>query len=182
MSFLKNVVLSGTLFDRLDVKQVTNLAKRLFFATVLQSTERLVLEWSLNFQRLCGEAIHQNQSLTKGTISCYIAWDGIRRFLLGWAFMLNRKGGRTGYETSPRMKSGKWRLPFFDRVRFLHSSFQVPYQTRRYKMMTDLLFQLTKRRKPKWEIMKIPSLFPPTRWLLSILTYQRIPPSLGIGS
>jgi len=44
MSFLKNVVLSGTLFDRLDVKQVTNLAKRLFFATVLQSTERLVLE------------------------------------------------------------------------------------------------------------------------------------------
>ena len=182
MSFILNVVLGGTLFDRLDVKQVTNLAKGLFFVSIPYSTERILFRRSPTFQRPCGEAIHQNQSLTKGTKSCYLAWDGTRRFLLGRAFTLNRKGGRTGYKTSLRTKSGKWTLPFFDRVRFRHSSFQIPHQIRRYKIMADRFFQRTKRRKPKWEMMKIPSFFPPMRWLLPILSYPRIPPSWGKSS
>ena len=59
--------------DRLDVKQVTNLAKGLFFVTIPYSTERFLFGRSPTFQRPCGKAIHQNQSLTKGTKSCYLA-------------------------------------------------------------------------------------------------------------
>jgi len=65
------VVLIGILFHRLEKMQGANLVNGIFYVTTSTQAERL-LSWGCHtFQSLCGEAIHTNQSLTKGTISCY---------------------------------------------------------------------------------------------------------------
>ena len=71
MSFISFVVLGGTLFDRLDGKQDTNLASNLFFATFPYPIEESSMFGFTKFYGLIGEATHQLKLLTKGIRSCH---------------------------------------------------------------------------------------------------------------